>query len=158
MAYSTDQLIKLNDVAYEYRDKIYRSIYTELNQPKLKNTGAGLASLTVTVDEGNANRSPAIIVNVDQHIFRLESRGMQWTKLPNMKKLLEWAEHKKPGDPKAAKALAWGTAMDKKKNDTWKPKRWRRKSLSATLKDMNKELLAAFDRAIQEEMNKAIAG
>jgi hypothetical protein len=156
--YSTDLQIKLNAIAYQYRDKIRSAVYQVLSQPRYKNTGAGLASLTVDVNDGNAQRSPSIVVSASDHVFRLGSRGLQWTSLPNMKKMMEWAEYKTGGDMKRAKALAWGTSKDKLKNDTWKPKAWRRQALSAVLKEMNAAMLIAFDRAIEEDLQKAATG
>ena len=157
MTYTTNMQIKLLDIATEYRAKIEASMRSVISQPKYRNTGAGLASLTVVVIDGNAERAPAIQVTIDDHIFRLESRGLQWTALPNMKKMYEWASHKK-SDPKEARDLAWRVAKHKQKTDTWKPKTWRKKSLSAVLKEMNKEMLVKFDEAIEKDFIKSAQG
>jgi hypothetical protein len=142
------------DIADEYRGKIEAGIRQVISQPKYRASGEGLSSLTVTVIEGNAKKSPVIVVTIADQIVRLESRNLQWTELPNMKNLLSWASYKK-SDPKEAKQLAWAVAKDKQKNDTWKPKLWRRQSLSAALKEMNKAMVAAFDKAIEEDILKA---
>jgi hypothetical protein len=157
MSYSTNLQIVLEDIAQEYRTKIEQSIRSVISQPKYKASGAGVASLTVTVIDGNAQRSPSIQVNIDDHIFRLESRNLQWTELPNMRKMLEWASYKK-SDPKEARTLAWSVAKHKQKTDTWKPKTWRRKSLSAVLKEMNKDMLQRMDEAIAKDFEKSAQG
>lgn len=153
MSYSPNLQIKLLDIATEYRGKIEQSIRTVISQPKYRNSGEGLASLTVELIDGSATKSPVIVVHIADHIARLESRGLQWTELPNMKNLLQWASYKK-SDPKEARQLAWAVAKDKQKNDTWKPKTWRRKSLSAVLKEMNKEMIAEFEVAIEQDILK----
>lgn len=156
MSYSPNLQIKLLDIAYEYRAKIENSIRSVISQPKYINTGAGLASLVVEVIEVNG-KDPIIQVTIDDHIFRLESRALQWTKLPNMTKMLEWASHKE-SDPKQARKLAWAVAKHKQKTDTWKPKTWRRKSLSSVLKEMNKELLEEYTKVRQQELEKSAQG
>lgn len=153
---SVDLKIKLLDIAEEYRGKIERSIREVISQPKYRNSGAGLASLVVEVVQ-MGDRDPVIQVTMDDHIFRLESRNLQWTQLPNMNKMLEWASHK-TSDPKEIKKLAWSVAKDKQKNDTWKPKSWRRKALSSVLKEMNKQLLQEYTLVRQQELEKSAQG
>lgn len=145
----------MQQIARDYQSKIEDAVTKVLSQPKYRNTGEGLGTLQVKVIDGDAEKSPVIVVQAADHIFRLESKGLQWTKLPNMKNMLAWAEVKKP-DKKEARELAWAVAKDKYKNDTWKPKRWRRPSLSAVLKEMNAEMLKEFDKAIQEDMDQAL--
>ncbi len=152
--YSERLVIKLNGIAHKSVDIIYRSIYSVLSQPPYKNTGAGAASLAVDVVEGNASKSPSINITFDDHLIFLNQRKIQWTKLPDMKELIAWAETKK-SNPKEALRLAWSVAWDKKKHDTWKPKPWRKKSLSAVLKQMNELILKAFNEAIEEDFQQA---
>lgn len=152
--YSENTVIKLNDIAQRYRDVIHQAIHAVLSQDLYKNTGAGAASLVVEVIDGDSNKAPQILISFDDHLIFLDKRKMQWTKLPNMSKLMEWAETVKP-DKKEAHRLAWAVAWDKKKNDTWKPKPWRKKSLSNVLKEMNALILEAFDKAINEGLEKA---
>ncbi|MCZ8021223.1 MAG: hypothetical protein O9302_00390 [Cyclobacteriaceae bacterium] len=145
----------MQEIARDYQSKISDAVTRVLAQPRFRNTGEGLDSVQVDIVDGNAEKSPVIVVKAADHIFRLESKGLAWTKLPNMKKMLAWAEGKK-SDKKEARNLAWAVAKDKYKNDTWKPKRWRRQSLSAVLKEMNAEMLKEFDKAIEEDMNQAL--
>lgn len=149
--YSENTVIKLNDIAQRYRDVIHQAIHDVLSQDRYKNTGAGAASLVVDVEDGDSNKAPVIRISFDDHLIFLDKRKMQWTKLPNMKKLLEWAETVKP-DKKEAARLAWAVAWDKKKNDTWKAKPWRKKSLSNVLKEMNALVKEAYDKAAAEDL------
>jgi hypothetical protein len=52
--------------------------------------------------------------------------------------------------------LAWAIAWDKRKHDTWKAKPWRKKSLSEVLKEMNLQIVEAFAKALDEDMQQAI--
>jgi hypothetical protein len=155
--YSPITVSKLNDIAHRHKDIIQRAIVETLRQPRYVNTGAGAASVTVDVTDGDANKSPVITIEFDDHIKFLDKRKLQWTELPNMKKLLEWAATKE-SDPTKAKKLAFATAWDKKRHDTWKAKPWRKKSLSTVLKELNILVIAAFDRAIDEDLQEGIAG
>lgn len=155
--YSQNTVIKLNDIAQRYKGLIHRSIHEVLSQDRYKNTGAGAASLTVDVVDGDASKSPQIQISFDDHLIFLDKRKMMWTKLPNMGKLLEWAETVKP-DKKQAERLAWAVAWDKKKNDTWKAKPWRKKSLSNVLKEMNTMVKEAFDNTVEKDFQEAANG
>lgn len=152
--YSDDLVIKLNTIAYQYRAQIERALRDILSQPRYRNTGAGLASLIVEVIDGDRNKSPQIVVNFDDHLLFLDKRRMQWTKLPEIKKLLAWAETK-TGSQKEATKLAWAVAWSKRKNDTWKSKPWRKKGLGPTLREMNKVIMDGFEKAIEEDLRKA---
>jgi hypothetical protein len=152
--YSPRLVIILNDIAHRHQSIIKHSIQEVLRGPKYSNTGAGAESVTVDVVEGDVTKSPVIQITFDDHVKLLDKRKMQWTELPDMKKLMEWASTKRD-DPKKAEKLAWAVAWDKKKHDTWKAKPWRKKSLSAVLKELNQNVLAAFDQAIEQDMQEA---
>jgi len=152
--YSPHLVDILNGIANRYRPLIQKSIQDVLNQPRFRNTGAGVASVTVDVVPGDTNKAPTIKIDFDDHLIFLNQRKIQWTRLPDMKEMIAWAETKR-SDEKEARQLAWATAWDKKKNDTWKPKLWRKKSLSAVLKEMNVLILAEFDKAIEEDLQMA---
>lgn len=152
--YSPRLVDALNAIAYRYKDIIHRAIVDVLRQPRYANTGAGAASVTVDVEGGDANKAPIIHIKFDDYINFLDKRKMQWTKLPDMKKMLEWAATKEQ-DPAKVKKLAFAVAWDKRKNDTWKAKPWRKKSLGAVLKELNALVIAEFDRAIEEDLAEA---
>ncbi len=152
--YSENTVIKLNEIAHRYKDLIHRSIVSVLTDAKIRNTGAGAASVIVDVIDGTVEKAPVIVVTFDDYVLFLDKRKLQWTRLPQMKKLLEWAETKK-SNRQEARQLAWAVGWDKRKHDTWKRKSWRRKSLSGLLKEMNKDVLAAYDRVIEQDLEKA---
>lgn len=166
--YSENLVIKLNAIAQSYREIISQAVNAVLSQDKFRNTGAGLASLKVEVITGDASKAPQIIITFDDHILFLDKRRMQWTKQPDFKKILEWAKTKTfdkvPGysnprsidNLKAAERVAYAIARDKKKNDTWKAKPWRKKSLSSVLKEMNQMIKSGFEKAIEEDLTNAI--
>jgi hypothetical protein len=152
--YSENMISTLNDIAHKYRPIIHQAIHSVVSQPPYKNTGAGAASLTVEVIDGNASKAPDIAIHFDEHLLFLDKRKMQWTKLPDVKKLMEWAATKKSTESEV-KQLAWAVAWNQKKQDTWKAKPWRKKTLSAVLKEMNKLVLEEFDKAIQADFDLA---
>lgn len=152
--YSEVLVVKLNTIAHQYKGVINRALRDILSQPRYRNTGAGLSSLTVEVIEGNTNKAPQIVVSFDDHILFLDKRKMQWTKLPEIKKLLAWAETRK-STVKEAKKLAWAVAWSKKKTDAWKPKLWRKRGLGPALTEMNKKILADYGNAIEEALTQA---
>jgi len=150
--YSPRLVDKMNEIAHRYAVMMRQSLYTVLKQ--YSNTGEGLASLIVDVVDGDESKSPQIKIAFEDHLIFLDKRKLQWTKLPEVEKLIAWAETKE-ADPKKAKKLAWAVAWDKKKHDTWKRRPWRKKSLSSVLKDMNKVIIAAFDKAIEDDIAAA---
>jgi hypothetical protein len=153
--YSPRLVEKLNALANEYSGIIMKSVTDVLNTPRYRNTGLGAASVSVQVVAGDAQKAPNIILQFDDRLIFLEKKKMQWTKLPNIEKLMEWATAKLPGDEKGAKKLAWAVAWDKKKNDTWKRKRWTKASLGTVLREMNQMIVQGFDKAIEEDMQAA---
>lgn len=153
--YSPRLIVTLNNIAQRYQDLIKRAIQEVLNQPRYRNTGAGVSSVTVEVESGDQNNAPKIKVSFDDHLVVLNMGKVQWTRLPNMGELLAWAETKRKNE-KEASQLAWATAWKQKKFDTWKPKLWRKRSLSAVLKEMNQLILAEYDAAIDKDLQDAV--
>lgn len=153
--YSENMVRALNEIAHRYGDIMGRSIQEVLNDPKYRNTGAGASSVKINVVDGDLNTSPRVEITFDDHLIVLNKRRVEWTRLPNMKGLLAWAETKTPSE-KEATQLAWAVAWDKKKNDTWKAKPWRKKSLSEVLKEMNELMVKEFDAAIEKDFQQAV--
>jgi hypothetical protein len=152
--YSDHTVTKLNAIANSYRSEIFGSITDVLSS--IKNTGAGVGDVKVEVVPGSNDNSPQIQVYLDDYLIILDGKTKpQWTKLPQVKKLIEWARTKKSTDAEAKK-LAWAVAWNQKKYDAWKPKRWRKKSLSAVLKEMNIKIVEEYDAAIEEDLQQAI--
>lgn len=155
--YSPRLVNVLNDIANQHAGIFERSVKDVLSQPRYTNTGAGVDSVRVEVIPGNATSSPQINITFDDHLIMLNKSKMQWTRLPNIDKLLDWA-HTKKADPDEAKQLAWATAWQQRKYDTWKPKLWRKKSLSQVLKNMNEDLIRKYDEAIESDAVDAFKG
>lgn len=170
MSYSNNLVLKLNSIAVEYAAKIETQIRAVLSKPGYTRTGAGVESLKVTVVPGNNTKAPAIEITVADYVTILDRRKVQWTSMPPADALGEWSQNvdftRVPGykngvaarlPPWKAKArVVWAIAMSKKKFDTNKPKPWRKKALSAVLKEMNEEVLIEFDKAINEDFQVAI--
>jgi hypothetical protein len=155
--YSARLVSVLNEIAHRYAGLTHKSIVDVLSQPRYSNTGAGVRSVKVDVVSGNDAKSPALHITFDDHLIVLNKGKIEWTRLPDIEKLTEWAKTKKSSD-KEAEQLAWAVAWDKKKNDTWSPKLWRKKSLSQVLKDMNEQLLKDYHEAIKADQVDATKG
>lgn len=151
--YSDRTVMKLNDIAHRYKDLIHQAVHDAIVK-NIRNTGEAAASLTVEVIDGNRQKSPEIVISFVDYLIYFNHRRIEWTKLPNINKLTAWAETKVP-DKKAARRLAFAVAWDKQKNDTWRAKPWRRKGLSAVLKEMNQLVLDSFNEAIEEDLQEA---
>jgi hypothetical protein len=155
--YSPRLVDKLNALANEYAPLIYQSITKVLSERQYNwaNTTLGQTELKVHVVPGDEKKAPNIVVQFDDRYMFLEKRKMQWTRFPNMSKMLEWAERKLPGDPKGAKKIAWAKAWDMAKNDSWRRKPWMKKSLGDVMREMNQMIVQGFDKAIEEDMQAA---
>lgn len=165
--YSEKLIIKLNTIAHQYKDVINQRLNSILSQPKYRNTGAGLASLHVDVIDGDQSKAPQIIITMDEHLLLIDKRKMQWTKLPDVRKLLEWAETKTfdevPGykgkvgidKAKVAQRVAYAIAVTQRKTDSFKRKPWRKSGLGPALSKMNKNILQSFDEAIEQDLATA---
>jgi hypothetical protein len=152
--YSPELVTVLNEIA-EQKAKEFQSVLVNLlSKAPYRNTGEGVNSVTIEISAGTASRAPAIKINFADHLLLMDKRKLQWVKLPLVSKLMTWAATKN-SDPKQQKRMAWARAWDLQKNDSHKPKPWRKKSLSATLKEMNQQIVVAFDKAIEESFQKA---
>lgn len=167
--YSPALVSKLNAIAHEYQQQINAQIEAVINQKKYINTGASVNSLKVEVINGTPEKAPEIIVTFADSLNILDKRKLAWTKMPVIEALDAWAQTKTfnyipgyknglaPNLPpwKAKKRVEWAIAINKKKFDTWRPKPWRKKSLSNVLKEMNRNVLLAFEKAIDEDFQQA---
>lgn len=145
--------MKLNEIAYRYKDLVHRAVHDVITK-NIANTGEAAASLTVDVVDGNRQKAPELVISFVDYLIYFNHSRIEWTKLPNIDKLTRWAETK-VSDPRAAKRLAFAVAWDKRKNDTWKAKPWRKKGLSAVLKEMNQLILDSFNEVIDQDMQEA---
>jgi hypothetical protein len=155
MNYSAHQVELLNEVANKYKPIVYAAIHSIISQSRFRNTGAAADSLSVDIVEGSADLAPQLEIRFADYLNILDKKKLQWTKLPDMKKLIEWAETK-VSDEKKAKKLAFAVAAIQKNRDTWKARPWRKKSLSDVLKEMNQIVLKAFDEALGKDFEDAV--
>jgi hypothetical protein len=153
--YSYNLVKALNAIAQEYRGKLEENIKSVLSEARYRNTGGGVDSVNVEVRPGDSNNSPALVIKIADHVLILNKSKMEWTNLPRVNELLKWARSRKSNE-KEAKKLAWAVAWDKKKNDTWKSKKWRKKGIGTVLREMNEELLIEFDKAKDKDFQEGI--
>ena len=168
--YSENLVNTLNEIAHTWRDKINIALNEVLSQPRYKNTGAGLASLTVDVIEGSSTKAPQIIISFADHLNLLDKRKMQWTKMPPIDDFDAWAQTRAFSGPvpgyknglapnlppwKARLRIVWAIAKSKQKFDKWNGKPWRKKTLGSVLKEMNILVLSLFDKAIEQDFQRA---
>jgi hypothetical protein len=152
--YSPELVIVLNEIAQQKGKEFHSVLVNLLSKAPYRNTGEGANSVTVEITAGTESKSPEIKITFADHLLFMDKRKMQWVKLPLVSKLMAWAATK-TADPKQQKRMAWAIAYDLQKNDSHKAKPWRKKSLSATLKDMNQQIVAAFDKAIEQSFQNA---
>ncbi len=153
--YSPRTTEKMNAIAMRYMEIILRAIQDVVKDAKYRNTGKSADSVRVEVVSGDQGKSPVIRIELDEALLIVDKRKLQWTKLPNMKALLEWAATKE-SDPKKAKQLAWRTAWSKLKYDKWKAKSWRKKSLSKVLEEMNDVVFKEWQAVIEQDWQEII--
>jgi hypothetical protein len=132
------------------------SIRTLLQEPKFRNTGRGVDNMTVKMIPGNAEASPQLVIHIADYLVIQNQSKLEWTKMPKKDGLIEWARTKRNTEV-AAKQLAYVTAVKKYKTDAHKPKKWRKKSIGDVLKELNKEMIAAFDAAIEKDLQIAVS-
>jgi hypothetical protein len=154
MMYSPELVIVLNEIAQNKATEFQSVLVNLLSKPPYRNTGEGVNSVTIEITAGTASKAPEIKINFADHLLFMDKRKMQWVKLPLVSKLMTWAATK-TDDPKQQKRMAWAIAYDRQKNDSHKAKPWRKKSLSVTLKEMNQQIVAAFDKAIEQSFQNA---
>ncbi len=169
--YSPNLQARLNQIAHDYRDKINFALNQLLSQPRYKNTGAGLASLTVDVVDSSESKAPEIRISFADHLNLLDKRKMEWTGLPPVDDFMKWAESRNLQGPvpgyknglapnlppwKVQERKAWAIAKSKQKFDKWQGKPWRKKTLGSVLKEMNQVVFIEYKKAIDEDFQKQI--
>lgn len=153
--YSDNQVQVLNAIADDYAGQLLASIKQVLNEPRYRNTGRGVGSVQVDVVKGDSSKSPALVVKLEDYVLLLDKSKMEWTRLPNIRNLVEWARSKQ-SDEKQAQKLAWAKAWDLRRNDNWKPKKWRKRALGTVLASMNDRMLKDFEQAIERDFQQVI--
>jgi hypothetical protein len=161
---------QLDDLARKYGNELYGRVKTVLASPKFRNTGELEESLKLIITPATDKDAPVIILEYADQGYYLNYKSPSWVKQPNVEKLLKWAETKTftsiPGykgtpnipEYKQKERIAFAIAMDKRKNDTWKPKRWKKEAgLGELLKNINVEVLEAYRTDIEKILANSIA-
>lgn len=160
----------LNEIAHRYGDRLMTQVKAVLE--KYQNTGALVQSLKLEIKPATDRSAPTISLIYEDQGYYIGYKNPQWTKQPNITKLLEWAQTKTfttiPGysatsnlpEFKKRERVAWAIARDKLKNDTWKPKRWKREAnLGQLIKELNSDtILKAYKEEFQHILEAAIEG
>lgn len=158
---------KLNALASRYAGILKARVISALQ--RYTATGELINSIEVTITPGQGDMGPQIRMTYQDHGDYLTKKKMLFVKVPPIEDLKKWSEarghnlNRIPGykegsipgisDEKKRERIAWAIGIDKKMNDTWKRKAWKRKPISELLKELNEEIL----RGYREEIEKAIA-
>ena len=152
-SYSPELVNDLNKLARDYAPRAEIAIKQEI--AKWSNTGAAVNSVKVEIVDGKSNQSPALKISFADHLLVFNTRHPEWVGQPNMYALTAWAQTKR-SNPEEVKKLAFATAYNQKKFDTWKPKYWRKKSLSQLLKELNKKIITEYKVELENAIKRAL--
>lgn len=165
---------KLDALATKYADKLKRDVQSVLSNPEFMNTGELADSIEVTVTKASDKEAPLIILTYADQGYFLNYRNPQWTKLPTIDKLEKWAAARGldfgniPGyaygtapnltDEQKEKRIVWAIAKNKRKEDSWKPRLWKRKAkLVDFLNALNDETVKAYAKDIEAILAESIS-
>lgn len=166
---SAEQQSQLNDIAELYSKEILQS--ANLALAKYDRTGRTRESLQVTVIKSTDHDSPKIVLGFELQAALFDVKRMSWVKLPPIADLVQWAQQvnfsgKIPGYKntapnlppwKAKQRIAFAIAMDKRKNDTYKRKPWRKVALSEILKDLNRITLESYRKEVEQSLATSLS-
>jgi hypothetical protein len=160
---------KLNTLASVYSQEIFNSASNAIK--KYSRSGATLDSLKVTWLKSTDKEPPRIILIFELQAALFEVRKMSWVRLPKIDNLEAWAESVNLDGPvpgykngvapnlppwKAKLRKLWAIAKDKRTNDTWKRKPWRKVALSDVLKQLNKATLEAWEKDVEDILTESL--
>ena len=164
----------LNNMAERYAGELFQRAKNILSNATYRVTDELLNSVKVVWLKATESQGPRILFIFAEHGIFLDQRSPKWVKISNINKLIEWVEAKGidkfksiPGykyggsnlsADKKIKRVAFAIAMDKRKNDTWKRKRWKRDVLRDMLLRMNLELNEAFAIEVEKIIADSITG
>jgi len=163
----------LNSKAQRYADELLRRAREVLSNAAYRVTDELLNSVHVYWLPASGVNGPKIIFEFAEHGIFLDQRSPKWVKLPSIENLQGWVEAKgvdsftnvsgyknsnNLSEFKKAERIAWAIAKDKRRNDTWKRKRWKRDVLRDMLLRLNTELLQAFTMETEKIIADSIKG
>ena len=162
---------RLNEIADKHGRIIYDQIKATLSKRQFTNTGELAQSLQLQITRATDRDTPRILITYADQGYFIGYKNPQWTKLPPVDELMKWAETKTfffffgykssrnltPFKPR--ERVVWAIAKNKKAQDTWKPKRWKRASkLGDLLADMNTEMIDAFTKEVLDAVADSLMG
>ncbi|HMG90754.1 MAG TPA: hypothetical protein VK589_11865 [Chryseolinea sp.] len=165
---------KLDALAQQYATRLLGDVKEVFNRPEYINSGELADSVQVTIIKSTDNDAPVIALTYADQGFFIGYKNPQWTKLPVVAELEKWAAKRgldfgnipgytygtAPGlsTEKKIERIAWAIAKNKRKEDTWKQKKWKKSAnLGDLLKDLNTETIAAYARDIEGLLADAIS-
>lgn len=165
---------KLDALAERYAARLLADVKAVLNTPQYKNSGELESSLKIIVIPSTELEAPKIILTYADQGFYLGYKSPQWTKIPNIDKLNKWAATKTfdlgdiPGYEygtasrlpieKQKERIVFAIAKNKRKEDTWKPRKWKKAArLGDLLSDLNVDTLSAYAKDIENLLADAIS-
>jgi hypothetical protein len=165
---------KLDAIAQKYAARLLADVKAVLNTPQYKNSGELESSLKILVVPATDLEAPKIILTYADQGFYLGYKNPQWTKVPDIEKLKKWAETKVTdlGDipgyeygtasrlpiEKQKERIVWAIAKNKRKEDTWKPRKWKNAAkLGNLLSDLNVDTLSAYAKDVENLLADAIS-
>jgi len=167
-------LTKLNNYSREKGEELLRAALNELQNDKRYNSGELLQSLKLQVIEGTPEKPPVIIVTYAPQGAFMEVKKMEWTRQPNIEKLLDWSKYKRfnmdsiPGykngsapnlsEEKKVQRIVWAIAKRQEKFDVWKRRPWKAKPVIEFLRKLNMEVLEIWANEAEQTMLEALTG
>jgi hypothetical protein len=162
----------LNELAEKYAAILLSQAKDVLSRAEFRATGELVNSLKVEIVPCTDQKSPLIVLRYADQGYYIGYKSPQWTKVPNLDKMKEWAKTVefngpvpgyKDGSPlppwKAKERIAAAIAYDKRKNDTWKAKPWKNRrgiNLGELLGKLNTETLEAYTQEIESTLVKSL--
>jgi len=165
---------KLDAIAERYAAKLLADVKAVFDRPDYRNQGELADSLKVSVTKCTDRESPKIILTYADQGFYIGYKSPQWTKLPKIERLKKWAETKTislgdiPGYEygsasnisveKQKERIVWAIAKNKRKEDTWKQKKWKNAAgLGDLLKDLNQSTIITYANDVENMLADAIS-
>lgn len=164
---------KLNALADQYARQLLNQVKEVLSQPAYHNSGELEESLKISITKATATEAPVILLTYADQGFFIGYKNPQWTSLPNVDKIKKWALIKTlsigdiPGytygtapnitDEKKIERIAWAIAKNKRKEDTWKQKKWKNASgLGDLLRSLNENTIKAWIKDVETILAESI--
>lgn len=162
---------KLHSLANRYALILRQRVVSALQ--RYNATGSLIDSIEVTVVSGVGDYGPQIKMTYEDHGDFLTKKKMLFVKLPPIEDMKAWMEARNintsriPGytdgsipnisEDKKRERIAWAISIDKRMNDTWKRKDWKRKPISTLLKELNVEIITAYRQDVEKELASYIS-